>query len=161
MFFNLALARRATAILALASLLSAPIISYAYDVPKYNDVPMDPVERGIHNLLPGNVIYPVERCGIAYTVCVYGADSPELAKEMRIRSAITLKQMQVDAAASEEPPNEARINGLLKELNKLIEELQEFFRSRPVPHSSDLCLVKYRQCLLEEYRNSPKEEGLG
>lgn len=182
MFFNVSFARRATAVLVLASILSAPVTSFGYDVPKQKHelaqeplkdqpglddaeplpeppLPIIPLEERIPTLLPGNDIFPVEHCGTEYTICKFGKESWDYIREMQLRTDIAQKQLWVDVASSETPPNEEWIDSLLNELNELIEELQNLFDGRPIPEEGDPCLVKYRQCLLEEVKNGPKEEG--
>lgn len=184
MFFNAVMARRATAGLALALLLSTSTTSFGYDLPKQKHelapepnkaqpaeddakplpqppIPIIPLEEQIPTLFPGNQIYPVPHCGINYTECKFGKESWDYTREMQLRDDIAQKQLWLDIAAGETPPNEEWINKLLDELNELMEELQNLFDGRPVPEEGDPCLVAYRQCLFDDLKNAPNEEGRG
>jgi hypothetical protein len=181
MFLSVLSRRRAAAVLALAVIIAAPLTSHAYDLPKQTQelipvpaqgrpgdqelkplpnppVPIPPLEEQIPSLLPGNAVFPVEHCGVEYTLCKYGKDSWDYAREAQLREEIALAQFCVEVATNEANPNEEWIDQLIAELNALIEELQNLIEGRPVPEEGDPCLVKYRQCLLEEHKNMPQEE---
>jgi hypothetical protein len=184
MFLNVQRARRVAAGFVLASILSVPVTSYGYDLPKQPHqlipvpvqkepvepqpqplpnppAPLIPLEDQIPGLLPGNTVFPNEYCGIEYTICKFGKESWDYTREMQLREEIALAEFWVDAASNEPVPNEQWIDLLIEKLNALIEELQNLIEGRPEPQEGDPCLIKYRQCLLEEYKNRPKEEGAG
>lgn len=184
MFFSLSIARRVTVVIALASLLSTSTTSFGYDLPKQkheiapepnNEQPTEddaeqlpqppfpiiPLEEQIPTLLPGNTIYPVPHCGITYAECAFGKGSWDYTREMQLRDDIAQKQLWLDIASGETPPDEEWINRLSDELNELMEELQNLFDGRPIPEEGDPCLVAYRACLLDHLRNGPYLEGLG
>lgn len=164
--------------LALASLLSAPSTSFGYDLPKQQrelapepnkaqpaeddaklpleqPLPAIPLEVLIPTPPPGNTIYPIAHCCIAYVECTFGKGSWDYTREMQLRDDIAQKQLWLDIANSETPRDKIWVNRLSGELNGLMEELQNLVDGRPIPEEKDPCLVAYRACLLDYLRFDP------
>lgn len=176
-------ALRRVALLALTTFgLCSSLPLYAHDLPKNKpevvvelpQAPLDvdplllqpefskiPLEERILGLYPGNDIFPVERCGIEYTICKFGKQSWDYAREMQLRGEIKWREAWLEHL---DPANEADlllIEQISEEIGRLIEELQGLFDGRPRPNEDEECLRSYRRCLLDELTKPEEPHNVG